>query len=217
MANVKISDLTAASAAAAANEFEINEAGSSKKVTGSQIAEFVKADLLDDTTVNFTGTLQNGSSNVVVDSAIGSTVQAYDANTAKYDDTTANFTGTLQNGGSNVLVDSDINSTVGTPNIEPVGTQTSSYTLTTSDVGKYVKVSIGGSVTIPDATFTEGDVITIYNANSSAITITCSISVANIAGSTTDEASVSLAERGIATVLITNSAGTTCVITGNVS
>jgi hypothetical protein len=45
-------------------------------------------------------------------SDIGSTVQAYDADTAKYDDTTANFTGTLQNGGSNVVVDTDIGSTV---------------------------------------------------------------------------------------------------------
>jgi hypothetical protein len=43
---------------------------------------------------------------------IGSTVQGYDADTAKYDDTTANFTGTLQNGGSNVVVDTDIGSTV---------------------------------------------------------------------------------------------------------
>lgn len=66
----------------------------------------------DDTTANFTGTLQNGGSNVVVDTDIGSTVQGYDADTAKYDDTTANFTGTLQNGGSNVVVDSDIGSTV---------------------------------------------------------------------------------------------------------
>ena len=32
MANIKISDLTAAAAAADANEFEINEAGTSKKV-----------------------------------------------------------------------------------------------------------------------------------------------------------------------------------------
>ena len=44
--------------------------------------------------------------------AIGTNVQAYDADTAKYDDTTANFTGTLQNGGSNVVVDTDIGVTV---------------------------------------------------------------------------------------------------------
>jgi hypothetical protein len=133
MANVKISGLPAASAVADANEFEINEAGTSKKVTSSQIATYVgdeigaltSSDLgttvqpydidtakYDATTANFTGTLQNGGSNVVVDTDIGSTVQAYDADTAKYDDTTANFTGTLQNGGSNVVVDSDIGSTV---------------------------------------------------------------------------------------------------------
>ena len=65
-----------------------------------------------DSTANFTGTLQNGGSNVVVDTDIGSTVQAFDSNTALYDATTSNFTGTLQNGGSNVVVDTDIGSTV---------------------------------------------------------------------------------------------------------
>jgi len=52
------------------------------------------------------------SSGFLTTGDIGSTVQAYDADTAKYDDVTANFTGTLQNGGSNVVVDSDIGSTV---------------------------------------------------------------------------------------------------------
>ena len=41
MADTKISALTAASAAAAANEFAINEAGTSKKVTGTQVKTFV--------------------------------------------------------------------------------------------------------------------------------------------------------------------------------
>jgi hypothetical protein len=41
MANVKISGLTAAGSVAGANEFEINEAGTSKKVTGTQITTFV--------------------------------------------------------------------------------------------------------------------------------------------------------------------------------
>jgi len=39
----------------------------------------------DDATANFTGTLQNGGSNVVVDSDIGVNVQGYDADTAKTD------------------------------------------------------------------------------------------------------------------------------------
>jgi hypothetical protein len=41
MANVKISGLTAAGSVANTNEFEINEAGTSKKVTGAQIAAHV--------------------------------------------------------------------------------------------------------------------------------------------------------------------------------
>lgn len=40
MADQKISQLTAASAVAGANEFAINEAGTSKKVTGTQLAAF---------------------------------------------------------------------------------------------------------------------------------------------------------------------------------
>jgi hypothetical protein len=83
MANVKISGLTSAAAVAGANEFEINEAGTSKKVTATQISTFVKADLLDDATVNFTGNLQDGGSNVLIATDIGTSVQGYDANTAK--------------------------------------------------------------------------------------------------------------------------------------
>ena len=45
-----------------------------------------------DATANFTGTLQNGGSNVLVDTDIGSTVQGYDANT-----TTSTNTQTLTN------------------------------------------------------------------------------------------------------------------------
>ncbi len=96
-----------------------------------------------------------------------------------------------------------------------VGTKTSSYTLATADVGKYVQVGSGGSITIPDATFAEGDALVIANNHSAAITITCSITTAYIAGTDADKASVSLATRGVATVLFLS--GTVCIISGNVS
>lgn len=51
MANVKISDLSAASSVAGANEFEINEAGTSKKVTGTQILAYVKANSTSGTAI----------------------------------------------------------------------------------------------------------------------------------------------------------------------
>lgn len=44
MANVKISQLPATSAADAVQEYEINDSGTSRKVTGSQIKEFVNTD-----------------------------------------------------------------------------------------------------------------------------------------------------------------------------
>lgn len=106
-------------------------------------------------------------------------------------------------------------STLGYRNAPAVGTKTSSYTLATGDVGKYVQVGTSGSITIPDATFAEGDVISIFNNTSGNITITCSITTAYIAGTDTDKASVTLATRGVATVLFISS--TVCVITGNVS
>jgi hypothetical protein len=104
---------------------------------------------------------------------------------------------------------------VGYRNIPAVGTKTGSYTLATGDVGKYVQVGSGGSITIPDATFAEGDVISIFNNTTGAITITCTITTAYIAGTDTDKASVSLATRGVATILFIS--GTVCVISGNVS
>jgi hypothetical protein len=43
MANIKISDLTAAAAASGTQEFEVNDSLTSKKVTGSQILSYVQA------------------------------------------------------------------------------------------------------------------------------------------------------------------------------
>jgi hypothetical protein len=104
---------------------------------------------------------------------------------------------------------------IGYRDLPAVGTKTSSYTLAVGDVGKYVQVGTSGSITIPDATFAEGDAISIFNNTSGNITITCSITTAYIAGTDADKATVTLATRGIATVLFIS--GTVCAITGNVS
>lgn len=119
----------------------------------------------------------------------------------------SNYTWTFQNPGGNV--------NVGYRNLPPVGTKTGSYTLDVADVGKYVQVSTGGSITIPDATFSEGDAISIFNNTSGNITITCTISTAYIAGTNTDKTTMTLATRGVATILFIS--GTICVVSGNVS
>ena len=167
---------------------------------------------------------------------IGTDVQAYDADTAKTD-VVQTFTAAQSFNSGNLKLNgsssgtSTLNAaavagtttitlpgqtaTLGYINIPPVGTKTGSYTLATTDVGEYVQVGSGGSITIPDATFAEGDAVSIFNNTTGAITITCTITTAYIAGTDTDKATVSLATRGVATVLFIS--GTVCVITGNVS
>lgn len=104
---------------------------------------------------------------------------------------------------------------IGFKNIPPVGTKTSSYTLATGDVGKYVQLGTSGAIVIPDATFAEGDVVSIFNNTSGNITITCTITTAYIGGTDADKATVTLATRGVANIFFIS--GTVCVITGNIS
>ena len=104
---------------------------------------------------------------------------------------------------------------IGYRDLPAVGTKTSSYSLAVGDVGKYVQIGASGAITIPDATFTEGDAISIFNNTSSTATITCSITTAYIAGTDADKATMTLAARGVATVLFIS--GTVCVVAGNVS
>jgi hypothetical protein len=107
-------------------------------------------------------------------------------------------------------------SSVGYINVPQSGSaKTTSYTLATGDVGEFIQVSTGGSIVIPDATFSAGDVVSIFNNTSGNITITCSITTAYIAGTDSDKATMTLATRGVATILFISS--TVCVVTGNVS
>ena len=105
--------------------------------------------------------------------------------------------------------------TVGFRNVPAVGTKTGSYSLAVGDVGKYVQIGSGGSITIPDTTFAEGDIISLFNNTTGNITITCTITTAYIAGTDTDKATMTLATRGVATILFISS--TVCVVSGNVS
>lgn len=90
----------------------------------------------------------------------------------------------------------------------------STGTLVAADVGKFLPLSAG--VIIPASVFAAGDVISLYNNTSGNLTITCSaVTLAYIAGTDTDKASVTLATRGVCTVLFIDA--TTCVMTGNVS
>lgn len=110
----------------------------------------------------------------------------------------------------------DITSTLGFRNIPQSGSdKTTSYTLEVGDVGEFVGVGSGGSITIPNSTFATGDAVSIFNNTTGNVTITCSITTAYIAGTDSDKATMTLASRGVATVLFVS--GTVCVVTGNVT
>jgi hypothetical protein len=87
--------------------------------------------------------------------------------------------------------------------------------LATTDVGEFIEVGSGGSITVPNSTFSTGDVVSIFNNTSGNITMTMSITTAYIGGTDADKATITLATRGVATVLFIS--GTVCVVNGNVS
>jgi hypothetical protein len=116
---------------------------------------------------------------------IGSTVQAYDADTAKYDDTTANFTGTLQHGGHTVLTNAsdyldsaDIGVSVQAYDADTAkyDDTTANFTGTLQNGGSNVVVDSDIGSTVVGSTFT-GDVditgelvVDSYNESYAAVT-----------------------------------------------
>jgi len=93
--------------------------------------------------------------------------------------------------------------------------KTTTYTLATTDVGEFIEVGTSGAIVVPNATFAAGDAVVIFNNTSGSITITLSITTAYKAGTDVDQATLSLATRGVCSILFIS--GTVCVVTGNVS
>jgi hypothetical protein len=105
---------------------------------------------------------------------------------------------------------------VGYKNIPKSGSdKVTSYPLVTTDVGKYISVGSGGSITVPDATFSAGDAVSIFNNTSGSVTLTMNITTAYVSGIDVDKATINLSTRGLATILFLS--GTICVVSGNVS
>jgi hypothetical protein len=129
---------------------------------------------------------------------------------------TVSNTLTLAGTDSTTMTFPSTSSSIGYLNIPQSGSdKTTSYTLALGDIGEFVGVGSGGSITIPNSTFAAGDAVSIFNNTTGNITITCTITTAYIAGTDTDKATVTLATRGVCTVLFIS--GTVCVLTGNVS
>jgi hypothetical protein len=195
MADTKISALASGAPAQAGDEYVVARSGANYKLTGTNLLGlvtgtaniFTAAQTLASGDLKMTGS-SSGTITFAVPAAAGTNTVTFPAETM----------------------------TVGFRNIPQSGSdKTTSYQLAVGDVGKFVGVGASGSITIPDATFAAGDVVSIFNNTSGDITITCTITTAYIAGTDADKATVTLATRGVATILFLS--GTVCVINGNVS
>jgi hypothetical protein len=112
------------------------------------------------------------------------------------------------NGVANVLSDG-----AGDVRSIPVNAQSSAYTLVAGDNGKTVVASAG--VTVPANVFAAGNTIIIFNNTGSTLTISCSSVTSYITGTDTVKSSVTLAARGMCSVLFY--ASNSVAISGDVS
>lgn len=208
MADTKISALPSGAPALATDETVIARAGANYKLTVANIAGYLGTPI----------TVANGGTGAATLTGVlkGNGTSAFTAAVAGTDYLApGGALGTPSSGNlSNCTADGT--NAVGFRKIPQSGSdKTTSYSLVTGDVGKFIGVGTGGSITIPDATFAAGDVVSVFNNTSGNITITCTITTAYIAGTDADKATVTLATRGVATILFLS--GTVCVISGNVS
>ena len=191
----KISALTSGAPAQAGDEYVIARSGANYKLTGTNLLALVTS-----TANTFTATQTLASGDLKLAGSTSGTVTFAVPAVA----------------GTNTVTFPAETMTVGFRNVPQSGSdKTTSYSLDVGDVGKFVGVGTSGSITIPNSTFAAGDIVSIFNNTSGNITVTCTITTAYIAGTDSDKATVTLATRGVATILFLS--GTVCVISGNVS
>lgn len=216
MADLKISQLPAATVPLAGTEvLPIVQSGTTKQVSIDNLTagKAVSVLSLSATTVN--GTTVNGTTFDTNVAAAGVTLAG---TTLAADGTDTNIGININPKGTGVVTTSTTYSDAnGALRAIPRSgaAKTTSYTLAVTDVGEYIEVGTGGSITVPNAVFSTGDAVVIFNNTSGAITITLSITTAYQAGTDADKATLSLATRGVANILFIS--GTVCVVTGNVS
>ncbi len=223
MADTKISALSSGAPAVGTDEYVIARSGANYKLTGTNLLTLVTSTANTFTAAQsftvagtFTAAQTFRAANAIR-SEVASTQDAVvvagrAGGTSSY---AVTLTPTTLTANRTVTIP-DETMTVGFRNVPQSGSaKTTSYSLAVGDVGKFIEVGASGSITIPDATFAAGDVVSIFNNTSGNVTITCTITTAYIAGTDTDKATVSLATRGVATILFLS--GTVCVINGNVS
>jgi hypothetical protein len=215
MADLKISQLPAATVPLAGTEvLPIVQSGTTKQVSIDNLTTGKAVSALSVSATTVTATTVNGT----IDTNVAAAGVTLAGTTLAADGTDTNIGININPKGTGVVTTSstynDVNGKVrAVP--QSGSAKTSSYTLAIGDVGEYIEVGSGGSIEIPNAVFAAGDIVSIFNNTSGTITITCTIDTAYKGGTNTDQATVTLNTRGVATVLFIS--GTVCVINGNLA
>lgn len=216
MADLKISQLPAATVPLAGTEvLPIVQSGTTVQVSVNNLTtgKAVSAASVAATTV--TATTVNGTT---FDTNVAAAKTTLSGTTLAASGTDTNINININPKGTGVVTTTgtynDVNGKVRAVPLSG-SAKTSSYTLALGDVGEYIEVGSGGSIVIPNAVFAAGDIVSIFNNTASTVTITCTIDTAYKGGTNTDQATVTLNTRGVATVLFIS--GTVCVINGNLA
>jgi hypothetical protein len=215
MADLKISQLPAATTPLVGSEvLPIVQAGTTKQVSIDNLTagKPVAASTVTATTV--TATTFAGS----LDTNVAAAKLTVSGTSVVASGTDTNISLTLTPKGSGVVTTAGSYSD-GAGKLRAIpqsgSAKVASYTLAVTDVGEFIEVGTSGAIVVPDATFSAGDAVVIFNNTSGNITITLSITTAYLAGTDADKATLTLATRGVCNILFIS--GTVCVVTGNVS
>ena len=215
MADLKISQLPAASTPLAGTEvLPIVQSGSTVQVSVNNLTagKAVSASTVSATTV--TATTLAGS----LDTNVAAAKLTVSGTSVVASGTDTNISLTLTPKGTGVVTTAASYSD-GAGKLRAIpqsgSAKVSSYTLATTDVGEFIEIGASGAIVVPDATFSAGDAVVLFNNTSGNITITLSITTAYLSGTDADKATLTLATRGVCNILFIS--GTVCVVTGNVS
>jgi hypothetical protein len=215
MADLKISQLPAASTPLAGTEvLPIVQSGSTVQVSVNNLTagKAVSASTVSATTV--TATTLAGS----LDTNVAAAKLTVSGTSVVASGTDTNISLTLTPKGTGVVTTAaSYNDGAGKLRAIPQSgaAKVASYTLATTDVGEFIEIGTSGAIVVPDATFSAGDAVVLFNNTSGNITITLSITTAYLSGTDADKATLTLATRGVCSILFISS--TVCVVTGSVT
>ena len=160
--------------------------------TGSTTGTFSGANITSLNASNISsGTLNNGRTTASSSNG-ASTIVSRDAS-GNFAAATVNVT-TLNSSG--FVIDS-----IGNVRDIPQNSQTTGYTLVIGDLGKHI--STNSNVTVPNAVFSTGDVVAVYNTTSSNVTVVQGASVTLRKAGTATTGNATVLQYGVATILCT--------------